>query len=57
MKVTKKQIAPGIVILEMAGRFVMGPDCRQVDQEVDAHIERNEKIGRASCRERVCHNV
>jgi len=43
MKVTKKQIAPGFVILEMAGRFVMGPDCRQVDQEVDAHIQRNEK--------------
>jgi anti-sigma B factor antagonist len=43
MKLAKKQIEPGIVILEMAGRFVMGPDVRQVDQEVDAHIQRNER--------------
>ena len=43
MKFAKKQIEPGIVILEMAGRFVMGPDCRQVDQEIDAHILRDEK--------------
>ena len=43
MKFAKKQIEPGIVILEMTGRFVMGSDCRQVDQEVDAHILRDEK--------------
>ena len=43
MKLSKKQIAPGIVVLEMTGRFVMGPDCQQLDREVDAHIERDEK--------------
>jgi transcriptional regulator with XRE-family HTH domain len=26
------------VVLEMAGRFLMGPDCQQVDREIEAHI-------------------
>lgn len=43
MKFAKKQIDPGIVVLEMTGRFVMGPDCQQIDREVDAHILRDEK--------------
>jgi anti-sigma B factor antagonist len=43
MKLEKKRIGPGIVVLEMTGRFVMGPDCQQVDREVQAHIERGEK--------------
>jgi anti-sigma B factor antagonist len=43
MKFAKKQVEPGIVILEMTGRFVMGPDCQQVEREVDAHIQRDEK--------------
>jgi len=43
MKVAKKQIEPGIVVLEMTGRFLMGQDCRQLDREIEAHIGRNEK--------------
>jgi anti-anti-sigma factor len=43
MKYAKKQMEPGIVVLEMTGRFVMGSDCQQVGSEVDAHISRNEK--------------
>ena len=43
MKFAKKQIEPGIVVLEMTGRFLMGPDCRQVESEVEAHIARDEK--------------
>jgi anti-sigma B factor antagonist len=43
MKFAKRQIEPGIVVLEMAGRFLMGPDCQQVDREVQAHILRDQK--------------
>lgn len=43
MKLAKKQIDPGIVILEISGRFIMGTDCQQLDREVDAHILQNEK--------------
>lgn len=43
MKYKKKQMDPGIVVLEMEGRFLMGPDCVQVFQEVQEHISRNEK--------------
>jgi anti-sigma B factor antagonist len=38
MKFTTKRVEPAIVVLEMSGRFVMGQDCHQVDQEVDKHI-------------------
>jgi len=43
MRFTAKRVEPGIVVLEMSGRFVMGPDCHQVDREVEQHILRNEK--------------
>ena len=43
MKFAKKHIEPGIVVLEMEGRFLMGPDCHRVDHEIEAHIVRNEK--------------
>ncbi len=43
MKFAKKQVEPGIVVLEMSGRFLMGPDCHQVDREIEAHILRDEK--------------
>jgi anti-sigma B factor antagonist len=43
MKFAKKNIDPGIVVLEMSGRFLMGPDCQQVDREVETHIQRGEK--------------
>jgi len=37
-----KRIEPGIVVLVMSGRFLLG-DCQRVDREVDEHISRNEK--------------
>jgi len=43
MRFETKRVAPGIIVLVMSGRFLMGPDCREVDQEVERHIERNEK--------------
>jgi anti-sigma B factor antagonist len=43
MRLAKKQIEPGIVVLEVTGRIVMGPDCQQIDREVEAHILRGEK--------------
>ncbi|MGA3294432.1 MAG: STAS domain-containing protein [Candidatus Acidiferrales bacterium] len=43
MRFEKKRVEPGIVVLEMSGRFLMGKDCHQVDQEIDQHILRNEK--------------
>jgi anti-sigma B factor antagonist len=43
MRFAKKQVEPGIVVLEMAGRFLMGPDCQQIDREVETHILRDEK--------------
>jgi anti-sigma B factor antagonist len=43
MKFEKKQIEPGIVVLELTGRFVMGADCQKLDREVDDHAQRGEK--------------
>jgi len=43
MKYAKKQIEPGIVVLEMSGRFLMGSDCQAVSGEIDSHIQSNEK--------------
>lgn len=43
MKYLKKQLAPGIFVLEMTGRFVMGSDCQQVGGEIDAGLEHAEK--------------
>jgi len=43
MKLTKRQVKPGIVVLELEGRISMGNDCAQIDQEVQQHIQRDEK--------------
>jgi anti-sigma B factor antagonist len=43
MRFAKKQIEPGIVVLEMTGRFLMGADCRQVDREIETQIVHNQK--------------
>jgi len=39
MNLTKKEIQPGIWVLEMSGNVHMGADCKRVDQEVENHIE------------------
>lgn len=43
MKLVKKQLKPGVVVLEMTGRVHMGSDCKLVDFEIEQHILQNEK--------------
>ena len=42
MVLKKKQIKPGIWVLELSGRVQMGPDCKRIDQEVEDHIQKQE---------------
>jgi anti-anti-sigma factor len=42
MFLNKKQIKPGIWVLELSGRVQMGPDCKRIDQEVEDHIKNQE---------------
>jgi anti-sigma B factor antagonist len=42
VNLTKKEIHPGIWVMEMSGNVHMGADCKRVDQEVEGHIERNQ---------------
>jgi len=34
---------PGFVVLEMTGSIHMGPDCRRIDHEVEAHVAKDAK--------------
>ncbi|HUO35871.1 MAG TPA: STAS domain-containing protein [Candidatus Acidoferrum sp.] len=34
---------PGIIVLDMSGSIHMGPDCRRIDQEVEAHLAKGAK--------------
>lgn len=43
MELKRKQIRPGIAVLEMRGRILMGPDCKLIDKEIDELIAANEK--------------
>ena len=42
MKYARKQMEPGIVVLEMTGRFVMGADCQMMNSEIEECLLRNE---------------
>ena len=42
MNLTKKEIQPGIWVMEMSGNVHMGADCKRVDQEVEGHIEKQQ---------------
>src|ERR1700683_3809417 len=42
MFLQKKQIKPGIWVLELSGRVQMGPDGNRIDQEVEDHIKKQE---------------
>ena len=42
MEFTKKQIRPGVVVLEMTGSIRIGPNCQQIEQAVDEIIRRHE---------------
>ncbi|MGH9714903.1 MAG: STAS domain-containing protein [Candidatus Acidiferrales bacterium] len=43
MKLTKKNLKPGVVVVELAGRISMGKDCEEIDESVEQHILQNEK--------------
>ena len=43
MEINRKQIKPGIVVLEMSGSIRMGNDCQRMEQEVDQLLRQNEK--------------
>ena len=42
MEFTKKQIQPGVVVLEMTGSIRIGPNCQQIEQVVDDLIRQHE---------------
>jgi anti-sigma B factor antagonist len=42
MKLSTREIKPGIVLLEIVGRVSMGDDCTLLDSEVERHIQKNE---------------
>jgi anti-anti-sigma factor len=43
MDFKRKQLSPEITVLEMSGRFLMGPDCKQMDQEIAGIIEAKQR--------------
>jgi len=42
VKLVKKQLKPGLVVIEFAGRVSMGNDCQEIEQHVQEHIRLNE---------------
>lgn len=43
MDFRRKQISPDVAVLEMSGRFLMGPDCRRMEQEIEQLLQANQK--------------
>lgn len=43
MELKKKEIKPGIVVVEMTGRITMGPECQLIEQELEQLLRKNEK--------------
>ncbi len=42
MKLSTREIKPGIILFEITGRVSMGDDCTLLDTEVEQHIQKNE---------------
>ncbi|MGB7590575.1 MAG: STAS domain-containing protein [Terriglobia bacterium] len=42
MEFTKRQIRPGVVVLEMTGSIRIGPNCQQIEHVVDDLIRQHE---------------
>jgi anti-sigma B factor antagonist len=42
MKLSQREIKPGIFVFEICGRVSMGDDCTRLDSEVESHISKNE---------------
>jgi anti-sigma B factor antagonist len=43
LQIAKREISPGVVVLEMTGRIHSGPDCQRIGQEVEQLLGRNER--------------
>jgi anti-sigma B factor antagonist len=42
MEFIKKQVRPGVVVLEMTGSIRIGPNCQQIEQAVEEIIRQHE---------------
>ena len=42
LKIERKEIKPGVVVLVMTGRIQMGPDCKQIEKRVEELIATSE---------------
>ncbi len=42
LQIAKREIRPGVFVLEMAGRIQLGPDCQRIVQEVEQLLGRSE---------------
>ena len=42
MKLSTRQVKPGVVVFEIGGRVSMGDDCTLLDSEVDRLIQKND---------------
>ena len=45
MEFVKKQIRPGVVVLEMTGSIRVGPNCQQIEQALDEIIRTDGQLG------------
>ena len=43
MELETKRLDPGVIVLVISGRFLMGQDCERVERAIDQHMGRNEK--------------
>jgi anti-sigma B factor antagonist len=43
LQIVKREIKPGVVVLEMTGRIHMGLACQRIEQEVEQLLGRSEK--------------
>jgi anti-sigma B factor antagonist len=43
MQFVKKQIRPGVVVLEINDSIRIGPNCQQIEKQVDEVIQQNDK--------------
>lgn len=44
MKLAKKRLDSGIIVMELTGRVSMGNDCQEIDRHIEEHIQHNEKL-------------
>jgi anti-sigma B factor antagonist len=42
VEIKRRESGPGIVVLEMSGSILMGPDCERIEQELEQLLRQNE---------------